>query len=114
MERPLSARPVRRPPPPRPAVPGAGAAGSPAGHCAEDVPDEGLTAAVRCDTLPGVGKVLVVLLAAIVIVELLLVLGVAAALFWLGTAQPMLIAAGMLVVTLVAGIVALRAMRPRH
>ena len=58
------------------------------------------------------GKVLVVLLAAIVIVELLLVVGVAGALFWLGTAQPILIGAGMLVVTLVAGVLALRAMRP--
>ncbi len=59
------------------------------------------------------GKVLVIMLAAIVIVELVLVIGVAAALFWLGSTGPILVAAAMIVVAGAAGLVTLRTMRPR-
>ncbi len=63
-------------------------------------------------TLGRVGSLLVVLLSAIVIVELIAVIGIAAALFWLGVTQAMLVGAGMLLVALVGGVLALRAMRP--
>ncbi len=58
------------------------------------------------------GKFLVVLLAAVVIVELVLILGIAGALFWFGATGTMIVGATMLVVALVAGVLALRAMRP--
>lgn len=60
------------------------------------------------------GKLLVVVLSAVVIAELLVVIGVAAVLFWSGSAAPIAVGAAMLVVALVAGLVALRAMRPRR
>ena len=55
-----------------------------------------------------------VLLAAVVIVELVLVIGVAASLFWIGGTATSVVAGAMLVVSLVAGVLALRAMRPRR
>ncbi len=58
-------------------------------------------------------KVLVVLLAAVVIVEVVLVIGVAAALFWLGSTGPVLVGAAMVLVSGAAGLIALRTMRPR-
>ena len=57
------------------------------------------------------GKLLVVLLGVLVVVEVLFVIGVAAALFWVGGRGTTLVAASMLVVTLAAGVLALRAMR---
>ncbi|HEV7188715.1 MAG TPA: hypothetical protein VGN28_12545 [Blastococcus sp.] len=57
------------------------------------------------------GKLLVVLLAAVVVLELIAVIGVAGALFWTGGRGPVAVASAMLVVTLVAGVLALRAMR---
>lgn len=59
-------------------------------------------------------KVLAVLLGAVVIAELLLVLGVAAALFWLGSTGPVVAATAMLVVAGASGLIALRAIRPRR
>lgn len=60
------------------------------------------------------GKVLVVLLAAVVVAELVLVIGIAASLFWIGGTATSVVAGAMLVVALVAGVLALRAMRPRR
>lgn len=60
------------------------------------------------------GKALAVLLTVVVIVELLLVLGIAGALFWTGGRGTSIVAGGMLVLSLVAGVLALRAMRPRR
>ena len=57
-------------------------------------------------------KFLAVLLSVVVIVELLLVVGIAAALFWVGATGTMVAGAAMLVVALVAGVFALRVMRP--
>jgi hypothetical protein len=62
----------------------------------------------------GVGKLLVVLLAVVVVVEVIAVIGVAAALFWVGGRGTTAVAASMLGVTLVAGVLALRAMRLRR
>jgi hypothetical protein len=64
--------------------------------------------------LSRVGKVLVVLLAAVVAVEVIAVLGIAGTLFWIGGKGTFAVAGGMLVVTLVAGVLALRGMRPRR
>jgi len=61
-----------------------------------------------------VGKVLVVLLAVVVAVEVIAVIGVAGALFWVGGRGTTTVAASMLVVTLVAGVLALRGMRSRR
>lgn len=63
------------------------------------------------------GKLLVVLLAVVVVLELLAVIGVAGALFWTGGRGPIAVAFAMLVVTLVtlvAGVLALRGMRTRR
>ena len=60
------------------------------------------------------GKLLVVLLATVVIAELIAVLVIAGALFWFGAAETTAVGAGMLVVALLAGVVALRAMRLRR
>jgi hypothetical protein len=65
-------------------------------------------------TLGRVRSLLVVLLSVIVIAELIAVIGIAAALFWLGVTEAMLVGAGMLLVALVGGVLALRAMRPRR
>jgi hypothetical protein len=64
-----------------------------------------------CDTLLRVSRLLVVLLVAVVIVEFIAVIGVAAALFWLGTGATMTVGAAMLVVTAIAVLLTLRAMR---
>jgi hypothetical protein len=53
-------------------------------------------------------------LSAVVVVELILVLGLAAALLWLGTGATIAIGAGMLIVTGVACLLTLRAVRPRR
>ena len=58
-------------------------------------------------------KLLAVLLTVVVIVELVLILGIAGALFWFGATGTIVAGAVMLVVALVAGVVALRSMRPR-
>ena len=57
---------------------------------------------------------LAVLLSVVVIVELVLVLVIATALFWFGATQTINAGAAMLVVALVAGVLALRAMRPQR
>jgi hypothetical protein len=61
-----------------------------------------------------VGKLLVLLLGAVVTVEVIAVIGVAAALFWVGGRGTTAVGAAMLVVTLVAGALALRAARPHR
>jgi hypothetical protein len=61
-----------------------------------------------------VGRLLVVLLAAIVAVEAICVIGLAAALFWLGTSATIAVGAGMLTIATVAGLLALRAMRSQR
>lgn len=58
------------------------------------------------------GKLLAVVLTIVVVVELFLVLGIAGALFWTGGRGTIIVASAMLLVALVAGVVALRAMRP--
>jgi hypothetical protein len=58
-----------------------------------------------------VGKLLVVLLAVVVAVEVIVVIGVAGALFWIGGRGTATVATSMLVVTAVAGVLALRGMR---
>ena len=60
------------------------------------------------------GRFLAVLLAVVVIVEFVLVLGIAGTLFWTGGRGTTIAAAVMLVAALVAGAVAVRAMRPRR
>jgi hypothetical protein len=61
-----------------------------------------------------VGRLLVILLSAVVVVELILALGVAAALLWLGSGATIAVGAGMLFVTAVAGLWTLRAVRLRR
>jgi hypothetical protein len=61
-----------------------------------------------------VGRLLVILWSAVVTVELILVLGVAAVLLWLGNGATIAVGAGMLIVTAVAGLLTLRAVRPRR
>jgi uncharacterized Tic20 family protein len=60
------------------------------------------------------GKLVVVLLAVVVTVEVIAVIGVAGALFWVGGRGTIAVAVTMLVVTLVACVLALRAARPRR
>ena len=60
------------------------------------------------------GKLLVVLLAVVVAVELIAVIGVAGALFWVGGRGTTAVAVSMLVVTLAASVLALRGMRSRR
>jgi hypothetical protein len=57
---------------------------------------------------------LVFLLTVVVTVELLVVIGIAAALFWIGATGTIVVGAVMLLVALVAGVLALRAMRPER
>ena len=59
------------------------------------------------------GKLLVVLLAVVVGVEVVVVVGVAAALFWIGGRGTVAVGATMLIVTAIAGLVTLRAIRRR-
>ena len=54
-----------------------------------------------------------VLLATITVVELIVVIGIAAVLFMFGTTSSILVGAVMLAVAALAGVLALRAMRPR-
>jgi hypothetical protein len=61
-----------------------------------------------------VGKLLAVLLGVLVVVEVIAVIGVAGALFWVGGRGTVAVGTSMLVVTLVAGVLALRGMRPRR
>jgi hypothetical protein len=61
-----------------------------------------------------VGKLLLVLLGVVVTMEVLAVIGVAGALFWIGGRGTVAVGASMLLVTLVAGFVTLRAARPRR
>jgi hypothetical protein len=61
-----------------------------------------------------VGKLLIVLLGVVIVVELLAVIGVAGALFWVGGRGTIVVGASMLLVTLVAGVLALRSARPRR
>ncbi|SFF50800.1 hypothetical protein [Blastococcus tunisiensis] len=56
-------------------------------------------------------KFLAVLLAVVVLVELVLVIGVAGALFWIGGTGTIVAGAAMLVVAGAGGVLALRAMR---
>ena len=64
--------------------------------------------------MSGVGKLLVVLLGVLVTLEVIAVIGVAGALFWVGGRGTTVVAASMLVVTVVAGVLALRSARPRR
>jgi hypothetical protein len=57
------------------------------------------------------GRLLVVLLGSVVPVELIAVIGVAGALFWVGGRETIAVGASMLAVTLLAGLLALRGMR---
>lgn len=59
------------------------------------------------------GIILAAVLTLLVIVELIVIIGVAGSLFWIGGTGTTVVAASMLVVSLVAGVLALRAMRPR-
>ncbi|TFV62776.1 UNVERIFIED_ORG: hypothetical protein E4P37_16325 [Bacillus sp. AZ43] len=59
------------------------------------------------------GKSLAVLLAVVVVAELVAIIAIAGALFWLGGTGTIVIGASMLVVALVAGTLALRSMRAR-
>ena len=59
------------------------------------------------------GKLLVVLLAVVVGVEVVAVVGVAAALFWIGGRGTVAVGATMLIVTAIAGLLTLRAIRQR-
>jgi len=61
-----------------------------------------------------VGRLLVLLLAVVVTVEVIAVIGIAGALFWVGGRGTSAVAASMLIVTLVAGVLALRGMRRRR
>jgi hypothetical protein len=61
-----------------------------------------------------VQKVLMVLLATIAVVELIVVIALAAVLFMFGTTASIAFGAGMLVVTAVAGALTLRGLRPRR
>jgi hypothetical protein len=61
-----------------------------------------------------VGKLLVVLLGVVVTVEVIAVIGVAGALFWVGGRGTTAVGVAMLLVTLGAGLLALRAARPRR
>ena len=60
------------------------------------------------------GKLVVVFLVVLVAMEVIAVIGVAGALFWVGGRGTIAVGAAMLVVTLVAGVLALRAARPRR
>ena len=60
------------------------------------------------------GKLLVAFLVVVVAMEVIAVIGVAGALFWVGGRGTIAVGAAMLVVTLVAGVLALRAARPRR
>ena len=60
------------------------------------------------------GKLIAVVLGVVVIVELIAISGIAGSLFWIGGMGTTVVAASMLVVSLVAGVLALRAMRPRR
>jgi hypothetical protein len=54
-----------------------------------------------------------VLLATVAVVELIVVIVIAAVLFMFGTTTSIAVGAGMLLVSLLAGVIALRAARPR-
>jgi hypothetical protein len=73
-----------------------------------------MTRGLRCGTLRRVGKVIAVVLTVLVIVELIVIIGIAGSLFWIGGTGTTVVAASMLVVSLVAGALALRAMRLRR
>ena len=60
------------------------------------------------------GRVLVVLLAVVAVVEVIAVVVVAGTLFWVGGRGTIVVGASMLVVTLVAGVLAVHAMRLRR
>jgi hypothetical protein len=60
-----------------------------------------------------VGKLLVALLAVVVGVEVVAVVGVAAALFWIGGRGTVAVGATMLIVTAIAGLLTLRTIRRR-
>ena len=59
------------------------------------------------------GKLLVVLLAVVVGGEVVAVVGVAAALFWIGGRGTVAVGAAMLIVTVIAGLLTVRAIRQR-
>jgi hypothetical protein len=61
-----------------------------------------------------VDKILAGVLMILVILELIVILGIAGSLFWIGGTGTTVVGASMLVVSLVAGVLALRAMRPRR
>jgi hypothetical protein len=73
---------------------------------------EDLTGRRAPGRLCSVGKLLAVVLGVLVAVEVIAVIGVAGALFWVGGRGTMTVGATMLMVTLVAGVLALRAARP--
>ena len=62
---------------------------------------------------PAMGKFVAVLLTVVVVVELIVIVGVAGALFWLGGTGTVVVGASMLVVAGVAGVLVLRSMRAR-
>lgn len=60
------------------------------------------------------GTFAAVVLTVLVIVELIVIIGIAGSLFWIGGTGTTVVAASMLVVSLVAGVLALSAIRPRQ
>jgi hypothetical protein len=61
-----------------------------------------------------VGKILLVFLGTLVAVEVIVVIALAAALFLLGATETIFFGATMLVVTAIAGVLTLLAVRPRR
>jgi hypothetical protein len=73
-----------------------------------------MTAARPYGTVRRMGKFAAVVLTVLVIVELIVIIGIAGSLFWIGGTGTTVVATSMLVVSLVAGVLALRAMRQRR
>jgi hypothetical protein len=59
-------------------------------------------------------KLVMVLLGTIAVVEVIVVIALAAVMFMFGTTASIAVGAGMLAVTAIAGVLALRGLRPRH
>ncbi len=60
------------------------------------------------------GMFLAAMLVSLVILELILIIGIAGALFWIGGTGTTVVATAMLIGSLVAVVLALRAVRPRQ
>ena len=60
------------------------------------------------------GKLMAGVLTVVVIVELIMILGIAGSLFWIGGTGTTVVAASMVLVSLIAMVLALRAVRPHR